>query len=89
MHMSWIKENTWFLLFFIWSFPMGYYRSQFRKIIYQTDDWIINIKPFFIKEMKGLFGNVFPENSIYLKMRNFYRFYLIVYVGLFLAWHFL
>lgn len=86
--MNWIKENSWFLLFFIWSFPMGYYRSQFRKIVYETDDWKINIKPVFIKEMKGLFGNVFPGNEEYLKMRNFYRFYLVVYVGLFLAWRY-
>ncbi|MFK7776281.1 MAG: hypothetical protein AB8F94_29435 [Saprospiraceae bacterium] len=87
--MNWIKENIWFLLFFIWSFPMGYYRSQFRKIVYETDDWKINIKPVLIKEMKGLFGNVFPEDEVYLKMRNFYRFYLVVYIGLFLAWRFL
>lgn len=86
--MNWIKENIWFLLFFIWSFPMGYYRSQFRKIVYETDDWKINIKPVFIKEMRGLFGNVLPEDEEYLKMRNFYRFYLIIYVGLFLAWRF-
>jgi hypothetical protein len=86
--MNWIKENSWFLLFFIWSFPMGYYRSKFRKIVYETDDWKINIKPVLIKEMKGLFGNIFPENEEYLKMRNFYRFYLVVYIGLFLAWRF-
>jgi peroxiredoxin Q/BCP len=86
--MNWIKENIWFLLFFIWSFPMGYYRSKFRKIVYETDDWKINIKPVLIKEMKGLFGNIFPENEEYLKMRNFYRFYLVVYIGLFLAWRF-
>ena len=68
---------------------MGYYRSKFRKIVYETDDWKINIKPVFIKEMKGLFGNVFPEDEAYLKVRNFYRFYLVVYVGLFLVWRFL
>lgn len=86
--MSWLKENIWFVLFFIWSFPMGYYRSRFRKIVYETDDWKINIKPVFIKEFKGLFGNLFPKNEEYLKMRNFYRFYLIVYTGLFLMWRF-
>jgi len=86
--MNWLQENIWFILFFIWSFPMGYYRSRFRKIVYETDDWKINIKPVFIKEFKGLFGNIFPKNKDYLKMRNFYRFYLIVYVGLFLMWRF-
>lgn len=67
---------------------MGYYRSRFRKIVYETDDWKINIKPLFIKEMKGLFGNIFPTNEEYLKMRNFYRFYLVVYLGLFLMWRY-
>ena len=67
---------------------MSYYRSRFRKIVYQTNDWKINIKPLFIKEIKGLFGNVFPENVEYLKMRNFYRFYLIVYFGLFAMWRY-
>lgn len=65
---------------------MGYYRSQFRKIVYQTDDWKINIKPYFVKETKGLFMNLYPNNKDYLKMRNFYRFYLLVYLLLFIAW---
>ena len=65
---------------------MTYYRSRFRKIVYETDDWKINIKPLFIKEIKGLIGNIFPENEEYLRMRNFYRFYLIVYFGLFFLW---
>ena len=68
---------------------MGYYRSRFRKIVYQTDSWTINVKPVFLKELKGLFQNLFPENDEYLKMRNFYRFYLAVYLGLFLCWRFL
>lgn len=80
---TYIKENIWFILFLIWSFPMGIYRSKFRKIVYQTDSWLINIKPLFIKEFKGLFGNLYPDNSEYLKQRNFYRFYLIIYIVLF------
>ena len=83
---DWILDNNWFILFFIWSFPLGYYRSQFRKIVYQTDDWTINIKPYFVQETKGLFGNLFPENENYVKMRNFYRSYLVVYIVLFLLW---
>lgn len=78
--------NIWFWAFMIWSFPLSYYRSQFRKIVYQTDDWKINIKPVFVKEVKGLFQNLYPENDAYLKMRNFYRFYLVVYLLLFLLW---
>ena len=65
-NMQWIKENSWLLLFVIWGIPLSYYRSNFRKIVYQTDSWLINIKPIFIKELKGLFGNLYPENSAYI-----------------------
>jgi len=81
-----MTANMWFWAFMIWSFPLGYYRSKFRKIIYQTDDWKINIKPVFVKEVKGLFQNLYPDNPEYLKMRNFYRFYLAVYTILFFLW---
>lgn len=82
-----IKNNIWLILFIIWGLPMGYYRSKFRKIVYQTHNWIINIKPVFIKEIKALFGNMFPENNDYLKFRNFYRFYLLVYLALFILYY--
>jgi hypothetical protein len=78
--MQWIKENIWLILFVAWGLPLSYYRSKFRKIVYQTDSWVINIKPLFIKEFKGLFGTIYPENSEYIKQRNFYRFYLSVYI---------
>lgn len=81
-----LKENIWFILFLIWGFPLSIYRSKFRKIVYQTDNWVINIKPLFIKEFKGLFGNLYPENDAYIKQRNFYRFYLGVYTVLFLVY---
>lgn len=81
-----MRENIWFILFILWGLPMTYYRNKFRKIVYQTDDWIINIKPLFIKEVKGLFGNIYPKNQQYLKLRNFYRFYLCVYCSLFITY---
>ena len=62
---------------------MTLYRSKFRKIFYKTDRWTINIKPYFMKELKVLFGNMYPDNKNYLKFRNFYRFYLIIYLLLF------
>lgn len=71
------------VLFWIWmlcGFPMGIYRSKFRKIVYQDDHWSINIKPYFIKELHGLLGNLYPENQVYLKARNFYRSYLVIYI---------
>lgn len=81
--MEWVKEHIWFILFVAWGLPLSYYRSKFRKIVYQTQSWLINIKPLFIKELKALFGNIYPENSDYIKQRNFYRFYLSVYTMLF------
>ena len=67
---------------------MSYYRSRFRKIVYQTNDWTINIRPLFKKEVQGLIGNMYPDDLAYLKMRNFYRFYLVVYLVLFGLWYF-
>jgi len=82
------NQSLFFWLFFIWSFPLSHYRSRFRKIVYQTEDWKINIKPLFKKEAIGLVGNLFPEDATYLKMRNFYRFYLVVYLVLFFLWRY-
>jgi len=82
--MNFISTNFWLILFLIWGLPLTIYRSRFRKLVYQTDSWIINIKPVFMKELKGLFGNLYPENMKYKKTRNFYRFYLAIYFLLFL-----
>lgn len=84
--MEFLQKHIWLILFIVWGLPMGYYRSKFRKIVYQTDDWKINIKPLFKKELQALFGNMFPNNEDYLKFRNFYRFYLIVYSLLFVLY---
>jgi hypothetical protein len=84
--MNWLLENIWFILFIAWGLPLGYYRSKFRKIVYKTDSWTINVKPLFVKELKGLFSNLYPEDEEYLKMRNFYRFYLLTYNTLFVIY---
>ena len=74
------------IVLFIWGFPSTYFRSKFRKIVYQTDDWKINIKPVFLKEIKGLFVNTLPNNKKYIETRNHYRIYLFIYLILFLAY---
>ncbi len=76
-------KHIWLILFFAWGLPLTFYRSRFRKLVYQTDSWTINIKPVFIKEIRALFGNIYPDSSSYIKLRNFYRFYLFIYVILF------
>ena len=77
-----------FIILIVWGFPSTYFRSKFRKIVYQTDDWKINIKPLFIKEIKGILSNIYPENKEYIKARNNYRAYLIVYLLIFIIYFF-
>ena len=74
------------IILFVWGAPSTYFRSKFRKIVYKTDDWKINIKPLFIKEIKALFLNIYPENSKYLKIKKYYSFYLIIYLMLFVIY---
>lgn len=81
-----ITKHLWLILFIVWGLPLTLYRSKFRKIVYDTDSWTINIKPLFLKEIKALFGNMYPKNKEYLKFRNFYRFYLTIYFLLFIAY---
>jgi dolichol kinase len=88
VHLTMSAKICLLIILFIWGIPSTYFRSKFRKIIYQTDDWKINIKPFFKKEIIGLFSNIYPENKDYLKTRNHYRFYLLIYLILFFFYSF-
>jgi len=63
-----------FIILIIWGIPSTFFRSKFRKIVYQTNDWKINIKPLFKKEIVGLLFNLYPENKEYIKTRNNYRY---------------
>lgn len=81
-----ITKHIWLMLFIVWGLPLTMYRSKFRKIVYNTDSWTINIKPVFFKEIKALFGNIYPDNIEYLKFRDFYRFYLVIYLLLFVSY---
>jgi dolichol kinase len=74
------------IILFIWGAPSSYFRSKFRKIVYNTIDWKINIKPVFFKEIKALVFNIYPENNNYIRVRNYYRFYLLVYAIIFVAY---
>ena len=75
-----------FISLFIWGIPSTYFRSKFRKIVYKTNDWKINIKPLFKKELVGLFYNIYPDDEIYIKTRNQYRIYLVIYLMIFLVY---
>lgn len=84
--MNFIFNNIWLILFLIWGLPLTWFRSKFRKMVYQTDSWTINVKPLFMKELKALFGNIFPGDQNYLRTRNNYRIYLAVYLLLFILY---
>lgn len=81
-----VIQNIWLILFVIWGIPLTSFRSKFRKMVYQTDSWVINIKPLFMKELKALFGNSLPGNKAYIQLRNSYRVYLLIYTVLFLLY---
>ena len=75
-----------FIVLILWGLPSTFLRSDFRKIVYKTNDWKINIKPVFLKEIKGLVFNIYPDDNKYLKSRNLYRRYLIIYLILFMIY---
>jgi len=83
-----LENNLLLIILILWGIPSTYFRSKFRKIVYKTEDWKINIMPLFKKEIKGLFLNMYPEDKNYIKVRNSYRLYLVVYVVLFIVYYF-
>jgi peroxiredoxin Q/BCP len=74
------------IILLIWGLPSTYFRSKFRKIVYDTNDWKINLKPIFLKEIRGLLFNIFPNDKKYIKSRNDYRIYLFIYLILFILY---
>ncbi len=84
--MDFLLNNIWLILFVVWGIPLTWFRSKFRKMVYQTDNWVINLKPLFMKELRALFGNRFPGNNEFKRLRNSYRIYLTVYLLLFLLY---
>ena len=81
-----LEKNVLLIILFVWGIPSTYFRSKFRKIVYKTDDWKINIKPVFKKEIVGLFTNLYPGNKDYITTRNQYRIYLLIYLLLFILY---
>jgi len=65
-------KNIWLILFIVWGLPLGYYRSKFRKMVYQTDSWE-NYQTGFLKELKGHFWKWLFDNMKCKKFRNIYR----------------
>jgi len=70
------------IAFIVWSFPLSYFRSRFRKMVYRTESWWIIIKPVFFKEIQVLFGFSDHTAPSELKLIQQYRVYLLVYISL-------
>ena len=83
-----LENNLLLIILILWGIPSTYFRSKFRKIVYKTEDWKINIMPLFTKEIKGLFLNTHPDDKNYIKVKNSYRLYLLVYPILFIVYYF-
>jgi peroxiredoxin Q/BCP len=68
------------------GFASDYISEQISKdsLPYRKED--DKHKTLFLKELKALFGNIYPDNNNYLKFRNFCRFYLIIYLLLFTSY---
>ena len=77
---SLILDNIWLILFVGLALPLLTYRSKFRKIIYQTNSWVINIKPVFTDELRGIIGGLSIDHPKYKRVRDYYRSYLVVYL---------
>ena len=83
-----LEKNLLLIILILWGIPSTYFRSKFRKIVYKTEDWKINIMPLFTKEIKGLFLNMHSDDKNYIKVKNSYRLYLLVYPILFIVYYF-
>lgn len=75
-------ETVALVLFFLWGLPLSFFRSRFRKMVYRTDSWTINIKPYFWKELKVLFGVTPLVEDDERALRRRYGAYLVVYLTL-------
>ncbi len=62
----------------LWFILLLVHRDKFRKLIYRTNDWRINLRPMNGKEIKGLLGNIYPYDSNYVRSRNIYRLYVLL-----------
>jgi len=83
-------ESVALIAFVLWAMPLTYLRAKFRSIVYNDPRLIeVVLKPVFWKEIKGIFGNLYPGNPAYVKMRNIYRWYLVGFLILYLIWRYI
>jgi hypothetical protein len=79
--------SGWFVTFVVCGLPLTL-SQPFRQNRFSNRKLDDKYQTGFVDEIKVLSGNVYPENQDYLKMRNFYGFYLSVYTLLFVVYRF-
>jgi peroxiredoxin Q/BCP len=84
-----VYDRLWLILFVLLTIPLVYYKFKFRNILNKTVGWTVFFRPSTWNEMKAFFGNTYPDNENYLKVRNLYRFYTAPWVILLAAFVFL
>lgn len=77
--MDW--DSIFFYALLAWGLPLSIFRSRFRKMVYDTESWVINVKPVFWRETRVLFG-FHDYTAAQRRLVRFYRFYVLVYIGL-------
>ena len=77
--MDW--DSIFFYALLAWGLPLSIFRSRFRKMVYDTESWVINLKPVFWRETRALFG-FHDYTADKRRLVRFYRLYVLVYIGL-------
>ena len=71
------------VVFLIYGIPLWRLRYQWRSTVYRTTEWKINIMPWFGRDVAALFTNRYFNSDGERRMGRRYRFYLLIYCGLF------
>ena len=74
-------DSVFFYALLAWGLPLGFFRSRFRKMVYRTESWTINVKPVFWRETRALLG-FHDHTADELRLVRSYRLYVLVYLAL-------
>lgn len=66
--------------FFLYGIPLWSLRYQFRSTVYKEKSWLINIRPWFWKEIVALFSNRYFHTEEEFRIGKKYRVYLFFHL---------
>lgn len=73
------------IAFALWSIPLSWMRTRFRKEVYETTDWKIVLQPKFFREVQVLCGGIDFKNK---KLLFQYRMYLLGFLMIYFVYRF-